>query len=86
MTARLAEPAPRELRPSRFSHLVLKTAQFERMTAWYKTVLAAAPMFENPVVSFLSYDEWLRIGTIAEKHMAARNAEEDKAGEADCVA
>jgi catechol-2,3-dioxygenase len=27
------------------------------MTAWYKTVLAAEPMFENEVVCFLTYDE-----------------------------
>ncbi len=56
-TARLPEPAPPHLRPSRFSHLVLQTPQFEAMTAWYKTVLSARPMFENGVVCFLSYDE-----------------------------
>jgi catechol-2,3-dioxygenase len=56
-TARLIEPAPAHLRPSRFSHLVLKTPQFDEMTAWYKTVLSARPMFENGVVCFLSYDE-----------------------------
>jgi len=56
-TARLPEPAPPHLRPSRFSHLVLKTPQFEEMTAWYKTVLSARPMFENQAVCFLSYDE-----------------------------
>lgn len=56
-TARLAEPAPANLRPSRFSHLVLKTPQFGAMTAWYKTALSAAPMFENERVCFLSYDE-----------------------------
>lgn len=36
--------------------------------------------------SFLSYDEWLRIGTIVEQHMATREAEEENEGEADCVA
>lgn len=36
--------------------------------------------------SFLNYDEWLRIGTIVEQHMARRDAEEDREGEADCVA
>ena len=55
--ARLPDPAPAHLRPSRFSHLVLKTAHFEEMKAWYKTVLTAQPMFENAVVCFLSYDE-----------------------------
>jgi 2,4-dichlorophenol 6-monooxygenase len=56
-TARLPEPDPPHLRPSRFSHLVLQTPQFEAMTAWYKTVLSAKPMFENDSVCFLTYDE-----------------------------
>jgi catechol-2,3-dioxygenase len=56
-TAHLPEPPPSQLRPSRFSHLVLQTPQFEKMTAWYKTVLSARPMFENDVVCFLTYDE-----------------------------
>lgn len=56
-TARLPEPDPPHLRPSRFSHLVLQTPQFEEMKAWYKTVLRAKPVFENEQVSFLTYDE-----------------------------
>ena len=56
-TAHLPEPAPAHLRPSRLSHLVLRTPRFEEMTAWYKTVLSAKPMFENDVVCFLTYDE-----------------------------
>jgi len=55
--AHLPEPEPPHRRPSRFSHLVLQTPQFEEMTAWYKTVLSAKPMFENAVVCFLTYDE-----------------------------
>jgi catechol-2,3-dioxygenase len=56
-TARLPEPAPPGVRPSRFSHLVIQTPRFKEMTAWYKTVLSAKPMFENPAVCFLTYDE-----------------------------
>ncbi|MCA9511721.1 MAG: VOC family protein [Myxococcota bacterium] len=55
--ARIPEPAPRHLRPSRFSHIVLQTPRFEEMTAWYKTVLSARPLLENDVVCFLTYDE-----------------------------
>jgi DNA-binding NarL/FixJ family response regulator len=36
--------------------------------------------------SFLNYDEWLRIGTVVEQHMAARDAKEDEDGLSDCVA
>jgi catechol-2,3-dioxygenase len=56
-TASLPDPQASHLRPSRFSHLVLQTPQFNEMTAWYKTVLSAKPMFENGVVCFLTYDE-----------------------------
>ena len=57
MTARVPEPAPPQLRPSRFSHLVLQTPRYEEMTAWYKTWLSAKPVFENGVVCFLTYDD-----------------------------
>lgn len=36
--------------------------------------------------SFLNYDEWLRIGTIAETHMRDRAAAEDDEPESNCVA
>jgi catechol-2,3-dioxygenase len=57
MTARVPEPAPARLRPSRFSHLVLQTTRYEEMTAWYQTWLSARPMLDNGVVCFLTYDE-----------------------------
>lgn len=55
--ARVPEPHPPALRPSRFSHLVLQTHQFAEMTAWYKTVLMAKPMYETDILSFLTYDD-----------------------------
>ena len=57
MTARVPEPAPPHLRPSRFSHLVLQTPRYDEMVAWYKTWLSAEPMLENGVVCFLTYDD-----------------------------
>jgi catechol-2,3-dioxygenase len=57
MTARVPEPAPPNQRPSRFSHLVLQTAQYDEMVAWYQTWLSAKPMLENGVVCFLAYDD-----------------------------
>lgn len=56
-TAQVPDPHPPSMRPSRFSHLVLKSGQKDAMVAWYKTVLQAKPMFENEIVSFLTYDE-----------------------------
>jgi len=57
MTAHMPEPDPISVRPSSFSHLVIQTPQFKDMVAWYKTVLGAKAMFENPVVCFMTYDE-----------------------------
>lgn len=57
MTARVPDPAPPQVRPSRFSHLVLQTPRFEEMKAFYKTWLSATPMLENDLVCFLTYDD-----------------------------
>jgi catechol-2,3-dioxygenase len=57
MTARIPEPAPPHMRPSRFSHLVLQTARYEEMVAFYQTWLSAKPMLDNGVVCFLTYDD-----------------------------
>jgi catechol-2,3-dioxygenase len=56
-TARIPEPAPAHLRPSRFSHLVIRSPRRAEMARWYETVLSAKPTFENEVVCFLTYDE-----------------------------
>jgi catechol-2,3-dioxygenase len=45
------------LRPARFGHIVLKTARYDEMNRWYKTVLNAQSMFEGPIGSFLTYDD-----------------------------
>jgi catechol-2,3-dioxygenase len=56
-TAQVPAPHSPEIRPSRFSHLVVKTGQLPAMAAWYKSVLMAQPMFESDRVCFLTYDE-----------------------------
>ncbi|MGH0029369.1 MAG: VOC family protein [Myxococcota bacterium] len=45
------------LRPARFGHIVLRTARFAEMAPWYKTVLNAEPMFETPILAFLTFDD-----------------------------
>jgi catechol-2,3-dioxygenase len=57
MTARIPEPHPPAVRPSRFSHLVVRTARLAPMVRWYETVLNAQPMFETEQVCFLTYDD-----------------------------
>lgn len=57
MTARIPGPHPPAVRPSRFSHLVVKTGQLPAMAAWYKTLLNAQPLYENAQVCFLTFDD-----------------------------
>lgn len=53
--------------PDRFAHLVLKTAQPERMIEWHKTAFDAQQVFSNGLITFLTYDahEHHRIAIIA---------------------
>ena len=44
------------------------------------------PALEAGATSFLNYDEWLRIGSVVESHMAWREASQDEEDERDCVA
>jgi len=45
------------LRPARFGHLVLRSARFDEMVAWYKTFLNAETLYETASVNFLTYDD-----------------------------
>ncbi|MBS0521730.1 MAG: VOC family protein [Proteobacteria bacterium] len=47
----------RPIAPSLFAHFVLRTANKKALVAWYCTVLAARPIFENDYISFISYDD-----------------------------
>jgi catechol-2,3-dioxygenase len=53
-------PTARErgkIAPAKFAHIVLRTSRFEEMMTWYKTVLEVEVVLENPMVSFLTYDD-----------------------------
>ena len=47
----------RPISPAKFAHFVLRTGQFDRMVAWYQTVLAARIVFREELLCFLSYDD-----------------------------
>ncbi|MEH0420795.1 VOC family protein [Streptomyces sp. B21-083] len=49
MTATAATP--------KLAHLVLQTNQLQAMRDWYRTVLKAHVVFENPMMVFLTFDE-----------------------------
>jgi len=43
--------------PQKFAHMVLKTANFDAVIAWYATVLQARVAFRNDFIAFLTYDD-----------------------------
>ena len=43
-------------RPLQLAHVVYRTRRFEQMANWYKTVFGAKVLCENPVMSFLTFD------------------------------
>jgi catechol 2,3-dioxygenase-like lactoylglutathione lyase family enzyme len=68
MTARrrLEDLHPRPVSPSKLAHVVIRTSRFAASRAWYSTVLAAAPAYENEQLCFMTYDdEHHRVGIIS---------------------
>ncbi len=43
--------------PAKFAHFVLRTGQSDKMTEWYRIVLAARIVFRDERLCFLSYDD-----------------------------
>jgi catechol 2,3-dioxygenase-like lactoylglutathione lyase family enzyme len=43
--------------PSKLAHFVLRTSRYFEMVNWHKTVFGARGVFENEILSFLTYDE-----------------------------
>jgi catechol 2,3-dioxygenase-like lactoylglutathione lyase family enzyme len=43
--------------PSKLAHVVLRTSNIKTMVEFYKTFLGARVIHENPMLTFLSYDE-----------------------------
>jgi catechol-2,3-dioxygenase len=53
--ARPADPALPV--PAKLAHVVFRTTRYAEMCAWYRTVLNARAVFENPFLTFLTYDD-----------------------------
>lgn len=43
--------------PAKLAHVVLRTAQYERLLDWYMLVLHATPAYRNDSLAFISYDD-----------------------------
>jgi catechol 2,3-dioxygenase-like lactoylglutathione lyase family enzyme len=44
-------------RPSKLAHVVYMTRRFDEMVAWYQAVFEAKVQYQNPALSFLTYDD-----------------------------
>ena len=53
MTAR----ARGRIAPAKFAHVVLRTARYDEMVNWYRTVLEAEAIVGTPMATFLTYDD-----------------------------
>src|SRR5262249_46694829 len=54
---RVLPATSQRISPGKFAHVVLKTAQFDAVIAWYATVLQARVAFRNDFLAFLTYDD-----------------------------
>jgi catechol-2,3-dioxygenase len=54
--AKLA-PTRGRIAPAKLAHVVLRTARFEQMIAWYETVLAARVVHADGMLAFLTFDD-----------------------------
>lgn len=56
-----AVPAPAAARgkvaPVKFAHIVFRTSRKDEMVRWYRTVFEAEPALDNPMLTFLTFDE-----------------------------
>jgi catechol-2,3-dioxygenase len=50
-------PTRGRIPPAKLAHVVLRTARFKEMVAWYETVLAARVVHTDGVLAFLTYDD-----------------------------
>jgi catechol 2,3-dioxygenase-like lactoylglutathione lyase family enzyme len=53
------------IKPSKLAHVVLRSAHFQESRPWYEAVLGAKAVFENELLTFMTYDdEHHRIGIV----------------------
>ncbi len=43
--------------PTKLAHFVVRTKHYDETVRWYELVLGAQPMFQNPFLTFMTYDD-----------------------------
>lgn len=56
-TTRALSASSQRIAPEKFAHVVLRTANFDAVIAWYAAVLQARVTFRNDFIAFLTYDD-----------------------------
>ena len=56
-TTRTLPACSQQITPAKFAHFVLRTAHFDAVIAWYRTVLHARVAHRNDFIAFLTYDD-----------------------------
>jgi catechol-2,3-dioxygenase len=54
---RMPDASAQKVAPDRLAHIVFKTADKNRLMAWYGQVLNAHVVFQNDFIGFLTYDD-----------------------------
>lgn len=52
-----AAPAAETRVPAKLAHIVLRTDRYQETVDWYAAVLGARVVFQNPMLTFLTYDD-----------------------------
>ena len=74
MTYDFDHPGDKVRSPSKLSHVVLRTNNFQKMKKFYKTFLGAHPTHEDENFSFMTYDgEHHRIGIFNIPQLGSKN-------------
>ena len=56
-TTRTLPASSQRIAPQKFAHVVLRTANYDAVIAWYAAVLQARVAFRNDFIAFLTYDD-----------------------------
>src|SRR5690606_13896225 len=43
--------------PTKLAHFVVRSKRYEETVRWYETLLGARPVFANPFLTFLTFDD-----------------------------
>lgn len=74
MTDPVTSSADRRISPAKLAHFVLRSRKYRKSVQWWMGLLGAHIQFENPLITFLTYDEeHHRLAVINASNLPARD-------------